>query len=57
MYGFPFIYKAPATFYASMAEEYFILGVNCNNNFIFGVIFGMVYLINKFFVYILIKKN
>ena len=47
MYGFPFIYKAPA-FYTSMAEEYFILELIADLIIYFGVVFGIVYLINEF---------
>ena len=55
MYGFPFIYKAPA-FYTSMAEEYFILELIADLIIYFGVIFGIVYLINKFLFAITIRK-
>lgn len=55
MYGFPLIYKAPA-FYTSMAEEYFILELIADLIIYFGVIFGIVYLINKFLFAITIRK-
>ena len=55
MYGFPFIYKAPA-FYTSMAEEYFILELIGDLIIYFGVIFGIVYMINKFLFAITIRK-
>lgn len=55
MYGFPFIYKAPA-FYTSMAEEFFILELIADLIFYFGVIFGIVYLINNFLFAIVIRK-
>ena len=55
MYGFPFIYKAPA-FYTSMAEEYFILELIADLIIYFGVIFGIVYLMNKFLFTITIRK-
>ncbi|PXY38896.1 hypothetical protein DMB65_20775 [Flavobacterium cheongpyeongense] len=55
MYGFPFIYKAPA-FYTSMAEEFFILELIADLIFYFGVIFGIVYLMNKFLFAISIRK-
>ena len=55
MYGFPFIYKAPA-FYTSMAEEYFILELIADLIIYFGVVFGIVYLINEFLFAITIRK-
>ena len=55
MYGFPFIYKAPA-FYTSMAQEYFILELIADLIIYFVVIFGMVYLINKFLFAITIRR-
>ena len=55
MYGFPFIYKAPA-FYTSMAEEYFILELIADLIIYFAVIFGIVYLMNKFLFAITIRK-
>ena len=55
MYGFPLIYKAPA-FYTSVAEEYFILELIADLTIYFGVIFGIVYLINKFLFAITIRK-
>lgn len=55
MYGFPFIYKAPA-FYTSMAVEYFILPLLADFLIYFGLLFGIVYLINKFLVAVAIRK-
>ena len=55
MYGFPFIYKAPA-FYTSLAEEYFIPELIADLILYFGVIFGIVYLINRFLFEITIRK-
>ncbi|MFK7031286.1 hypothetical protein [Flavobacterium oreochromis] len=55
MYGFPFIYKSPA-FYTSMAEEYFITELIADFLIYFGVIVGIIYLINKHLFKIKIRK-
>ena len=55
MYGFPFIYKSPA-FYTSMAVEYFILELIADFLIYFGIITGMIYVINKFIFEINCKK-
>lgn len=55
MYGFPFIYKSPA-FYTSMAEEYFIAELIADFIIYFGVIVGVIYLINKHLFEIKIRK-
>ena len=55
MYGFPFIYKAPA-FYTSVAQEYFILELFADILIYFGVINGIIYLIDKFLITITIRK-
>lgn len=55
MYGFPFIYKSPA-FYTSMAEEYFITELIADFVIYFGVIIGVIYLINRFIFKIKIRK-
>jgi len=55
MYGFPFIYKAPA-FYTSLAEEYFTLELIADLIIYFVVIFGIIYLINNFLFVIKIRK-
>ena len=47
MYGFPFIYKAPA-FYTSMALEYFITELILDFSIYFIIIFGIIYAINNF---------
>lgn len=55
MYGFPFIYKSPA-FYTSMAEEYFITELIADFLIYFGVIHGIIYLVNKHLFEIKIRK-
>lgn len=55
MYGFPFIYKSPA-FYTSLAEEYFIVELIVDFLIYFGIITGMIYLVNKFIFEIKYKK-
>ena len=55
MYGFPFIYKSPA-FYTSMAVEYFITELIVDFVIYFGIICGIVYLINRFIFEIKIRK-
>jgi hypothetical protein len=55
MYGFPFIYKSPA-FYTSMAEEYFITELIADFLIYFGIIIGIIYLINRFMFEIKIRK-
>lgn len=55
MYGFPFIYKSPA-FYTSMAVEYFIAELITDFLIYFGVIVGIIYLINKHLFEIKIRK-
>ena len=56
MYGFPFIYKAPA-FYTSMAEQYFIMEFLIDFIFYFTVVFSILFLINKFIVEIYLKQK
>ena len=55
MYGIPFIYKSPA-FYTSMAEEYFITELIVDFLIYFGIILGIIYLINRFIFEIKIRK-
>jgi hypothetical protein len=55
MYGFPFIYKSPA-FYTSVAEEYFITELIVDFVIYYGIIFGIIYLINRFMFEIKIRK-
>ena len=55
MYGFPFIYKSPAL-YTSMAKEYFITELIADFLIYFGVIVGIIYLINKHLFKIKIRK-
>ncbi len=55
MYGFPFIFKSPA-FYTSVAQEYFITELIADFIIYFGIIAGIVYLINRFIFEIKIRK-
>ncbi len=47
MYGFPFIYQAPA-FYTSVAQEYFLLELITDLLFYFSLILGVSYFTNKY---------
>ena len=55
MFGFPFIYKAPA-FYTSCAYEYFSLELIADLSIYFALILVIVYLTNKFLITIKIRR-
>jgi hypothetical protein len=55
MYGFPFIYRAPA-FYTSVAQEYFLLELITDFLFYFFLILGVSYFTNKYLIEIRIGK-
>ncbi|WP_298151394.1 hypothetical protein [Flavobacterium sp.] len=56
MYGFPFIYRAPA-FYTSMAEEYFMDALAADFIMYFGIITGIIYSVNRWVSAITVKKG